>query len=150
MDLSQIQMGSRLLGVVPGAVVEVVAPPTWHQQESVTIIYREEQGGLGSKMFYANQADELELASQELSWSFVADSDEMKLASEAMRIHLAHLFDPYLAVYTSSIQPLPHQISAVYEKMLPRLPLRYVLADDPGAGKTVMTGLLLSGGTALF
>lgn len=59
------------------------------------------------------------------------------------RIHLAHLFDPYLAVHTSAIEPLPHQISAVYEEMLPRLPLRYVLADDPGAGKTIMTGLLL-------
>lgn len=63
--------------------------------------------------------------------------------SEAYRIGLAHLFDPYLAIRTSSIEPLPHQISAVYKEMLPRLPLRYVLADDPGAGKTIMTGLLI-------
>ena len=90
-----------------------------------------------------DQAGETDLDEKELPWTFAADSDGMRLASEAMRIHLAHIFDPYLAVYTSSIQPLPHQISAVYEKMLPRLPLRYVLADDPGAGKTVMTGLLL-------
>ena len=41
------------------------------------------------------------------------------------------------------IEPLPHQISAVYKEMLPRLPLRYILADDPGAGKTIMTGLFL-------
>ena len=51
---------------------------------------------------------------------------------------LAHLFDPYLAIRTSAIEPLPHQIKAVYQEMLPRMPLRYVLADDPGAGKTVM------------
>ena len=58
-------------------------------------------------------------------------------------MRLAHLFDPYLAVHTSPVEPLPHQISAVYEAMLPKQPLRYVLADDPGAGKTIMTGLLL-------
>ena len=67
----------------------------------------------------------------------------MRLVSEAYRISLAHLFDPYLAVHTSSVEPLPHQISAVYQEMLPKLPLRYVLADDPGAGKTIMTGLFI-------
>ncbi len=56
----------------------------------------------------------------------------------------AHLFDPMMAVQTSSVEPLPHQISAVYESMLPRQPLRYVLADDPGSGKTIMAGLLIS------
>ena len=78
-----------------------------------------------------------------LPWSFDANGDQLKLASEAYRISLAHLFDPYLAVHTSSVEPLPHQISAVYKEMLPRLPLRYVLADDPGAGKTIMTGLFI-------
>ena len=63
--------------------------------------------------------------------------------SEALRIHLAHLFDPALAVHTSLVEPLPHQITAVYEAMLPRQPLRFLLADDPGAGKTIMTGLLM-------
>lgn len=76
-------------------------------------------------------------------WTFDGDAGEMRLASEAYRIQLAHLFDPYLAVHTSSIEPLPHQISAVYGRMLPMHPLRFLLADDPGAGKTIMTGLLL-------
>src|SRR5207244_11718633 len=65
------------------------------------------------------------------------------LVSEARRIHLAHLFDPVLAVHTSIVEPLPHQITAVYESMLPRQPLRFLLADDPGAGKTIMAGLLI-------
>jgi SNF2 family DNA or RNA helicase len=65
------------------------------------------------------------------------------LVSEAQRIRLAYLFDPVLAVHTSVVDPLPHQITAVYESMLPRQPLRYVLADDPGAGKTIMAGLLI-------
>jgi superfamily II DNA or RNA helicase len=48
-----------------------------------------------------------------------------------------------LAVHTSVLEPLPHQITAVYEAMLPRQPLRFLLADDPGAGKTIMAGLLI-------
>jgi superfamily II DNA or RNA helicase len=62
---------------------------------------------------------------------------------EAHRIRLAHLFDPVLAVHTSVVEPLPHQITAVYESMLPRQPLRFLLAGDPGAGKTIMAGLLI-------
>ena len=70
-----------------------------------------------------------------------ADGSLFRLVSEAKRISLAHLFDPFLAVQTSNLDPLPHQIEAVYEKMLPRQPLRFLLADDPGAGKTIMAGL---------
>jgi SNF2 family DNA or RNA helicase len=58
-------------------------------------------------------------------------------------IRLAHLFDPYLAITASQIEALPHQITAVYGEMLPRQPLRFLLADDPGAGKTIMAGLLI-------
>ena len=66
-----------------------------------------------------------------------------RLVSEAQRIRLAHLFDPVIAVHTSLVEPLPHQITEVYESMLPRQPLRFLLADDPGAGKTIMAGLLI-------
>ena len=59
------------------------------------------------------------------------------------RKRLAHLFDPVLAVHTLLVEPLPHQITAVYEAMLPRQPLRFLLADDPGAGKTIMAGLFI-------
>ena len=71
------------------------------------------------------------------------DGELFRRVSEVLRIHLAHLFDPTLAVHTSLVEPLPHQITAVYEAMLPRQPLRFLLADDPGAGKTIMTGLLM-------
>ena len=76
-------------------------------------------------------------------WSFDGDGHLFRLVSEANRIQLAHLFDPVLAVHTSLVDPLPHQITAVYEAMLPRQPLRFLLADDPGAGKTIMAGLLM-------
>ena len=78
-------------------------------------------------------------------WSFDGDGALFRLVSEAQRIRLAHLFDPVLAVHTSVVEPLPHQITAVYEAMLPRQPLRFLLADDPGAGKTIMAGLLDQG-----
>jgi hypothetical protein len=76
-------------------------------------------------------------------WSFDADGNLFRLVSEARRIELAWLFDPYVAITSSTIEPLPHQISAVYEEMLPRQPMRFLLADDPGAGKTIMAGLLI-------
>ena len=76
-------------------------------------------------------------------YSFSADGEKLRLAVEACRISFAHLFDPYSGIHSSLIDPLPHQITAVYEEMLPRLPLRFLLADDPGAGKTIMTGLLV-------
>ena len=74
---------------------------------------------------------------------FTADGRLFRLAAEAERIRLAPLFDPCVAVHASRIEPLPHQITAVYGEMLPRQPLRFLLADDPGAGKTIMAGLLI-------
>ena len=76
-------------------------------------------------------------------WSFDGDGALFRLVSEAHRIRLAHLFDTVLAIHTSIVDPPPHQIMAVYEAMLPRQPLRFLLADDPGAGKTIMAGLLI-------
>jgi superfamily II DNA or RNA helicase len=76
-------------------------------------------------------------------WSFDGDAALFRVVAEAHRIRLAHLFDPVLAVHTSLVDPLPHQITAVYEAMLPRQPLRFLLADDPGAGKTIMAGLFI-------
>src|SRR5947209_11188077 len=63
------------------------------------------------------------------------------LLVEAARIRLAYRFDPFFAVSMSGIQALPHQLQAVYERMLPQARLRFLLADDPGAGKTIMAGL---------
>ena len=77
------------------------------------------------------------------SFAFDGDGRLFRLASEALRIRLAHLFDPHIGVNASRIEPLPHQLTAVYDAMLKRQPLRFLLADDPGAGKTIMAGLLI-------
>ncbi len=83
------------------------------------------------------------VATVERPFSFDGDGEAFQLTCEAKRIDLAFLFDPMMAVHTSNVDALPHQITAVYESMLPRQPLRFVLADDPGAGKTIMAGLYI-------
>ena len=88
-------------------------------------------------------ADEInDLQPRESGATLRGDGARFKLAAEAWRIKLAHLHDPLLAVGVSKIDPLPHQLEAVYDAMLPQPALRFMLADDPGAGKTIMAGLL--------
>jgi superfamily II DNA or RNA helicase len=74
---------------------------------------------------------------------FDGDANQFRLAAEALRLKYAALYDPMVAVNSSDLEPLPHQIRAVYSELLPQTPLRYLLADDPGAGKTIMAGLYL-------
>jgi SNF2 family DNA or RNA helicase len=72
-----------------------------------------------------------------------ADAEKLRLLIESARIRLAYAHDRQFAVSLSGIRTLPHQIEAVYEKMLPQPRLRFLLANDPGAGKTIMAGLLI-------
>ena len=140
--LEDLTIGSVVNGLLPNEPITVVSTK-WYGSACLDVIYKTNTGITGSQVLYRDDEPSLSVLQMSLPWSFDIPGDKMRLVSEAYRIDLAHLFDPYLAVHTSSIEPLPHQISAVYEEMLPRLPLRYVLADDPGAGKTIMTGLLL-------
>ena len=71
------------------------------------------------------------------------DAEHLRLLVESARIRLAYAYDRQFAVSLSGIRTLPHQIEAVYLKMLPQPRLRFLLADDPGAGKTIMAGLLI-------
>ena len=73
----------------------------------------------------------------------LANADQLRLLVESARIRLAYTHDRHFAVSMSGIRTLPHQIEAVYLKMLPQPRLRFLLADDPGAGKTIMAGLLI-------
>ncbi|MDR0644765.1 MAG: DUF3883 domain-containing protein [Treponema sp.] len=131
----------RLLGLVSGESVEIVSSKP--AGKAVEIIFRKNDGSLSSQILYEKDLSGIQVEDNTLRWQFTGDADASKLAIEAYRIKLAHLFDPHLAVYTSMIEALPHQITAVYKEMLPRQPLRFLLADDPGAGKTIMTGLLI-------
>jgi SNF2 family DNA or RNA helicase len=143
MRLEDLTKGATVNGVLPNQLVTVVEAK-WYGSAVVELIYKEANGNIDSELIYRDREPELEIVTSSLPWSFNGDGRLLRLVSEAQRIQLAHLFDPMLAVHTSLVEPLPHQITAVYGDMLPRQPLRFLLADDPGAGKTIMTGLLIS------
>jgi superfamily II DNA or RNA helicase len=140
--LEEIQANATLTGLEPGQVVRIVTTERVGDN-ALTVYYKTADGKLRERMLFRTDEVNLLLAEAGRPWAFDAPGEEFKLAVEAYRIDLAHLFDPMMAVHTSNVEPLPHQITAVYESMLPRQPLRYVLADDPGAGKTIMAGLYI-------
>ena len=142
MRLEDLQPDAAVRGILPHGLVTVVSV-AWHGSDALTLVYRATNGRIADEILYRHDEPRLEIVESGRPWSFDGDGALFRLVSEAHRIHLAHLFDPVLAVHTSLVEPLPHQITAVYEAMLPRQPLRFLLADDPGAGKTIMAGLLI-------
>ena len=140
--LEDVVAGVSLDGPDPGGPVEVVAV-TWHGTQAITVALKNADGINEQMLFRSDEGTFRVLESTAQKWSFDGDGDLFRLAAEARRIHLAHLFDPYVALSSSAVDALPHQIEAVYGEMIPRQPLRFLLADDPGAGKTVMAGLYI-------
>ena len=142
MKLEDLQPNAAVRGILPDCLVTVVSVQ-WFGSEALELTYKTPAGKVANELLYRHDEPRLEVVEQGRPWSFDGDGALFRLVSEAQRIRLAHLFDPVLAVHTSVVEPLPHQITAVYEAMLPRQPLRFLLADDPGAGKTIMAGLLI-------
>lgn len=141
MRLEDIAVTARLAGVIPGRPVTILAALK-HGADAVEVTYRDDHGDLGQAVLYRTDESRIELH-LDSGRPFDANPRNFRLAAEAQRILLAGLHDPMLAVATSDVQPLPHQIRAVYGELLPRTPLRFLLADDPGAGKTIMAGLYI-------
>jgi SNF2 family DNA or RNA helicase len=140
--LEDLTRGAQVKGLRPDGPVTIV-DAKWHGTACVELTYKDIAGRPHTELVFRDRESSLEVATSGQAWSFDADGGLLRLVSEAYRIHLAHLFDPLLAVHTSVLDPLPHQITAVYGEMLPRQPLRFLLADDPGAGKTIMAGLFI-------
>ncbi|MDV6298138.1 helicase-related protein [Dietzia maris] len=136
-----LQRGVVVEGLASGPVTIVTCDE--QGPGCVQVFYQDQDAQAGVVILFESDLDQLRLAPDKARWTFDADATEFKLAAEAMRIQRAGLFDPMLAVSSSNVDPLPHQIRAVYEEMLPRTELRFLLADDPGAGKTIMAGLYL-------
>jgi superfamily II DNA or RNA helicase len=140
--LEELKPNAAIRGILPDCLVTVVGVQ-WFGSEALELTYKDPAGKVANTLLYRHDEPRLEVVQQGRPWSFDGDGARFRLVSEAHRIRLAHLFDPVLAVHTSLLDPLPHQITAVYDAMLPRQPLRFLLADDPGAGKTIMAGLLI-------
>lgn len=140
--LEDLTRGAIVKGILPNQSVTVI-DAQWHGSDVVELTFKDNNGTPYTELLYRDRETTLEIATEGRPWSFDGDGALLRLVSEAYRIRLAHLFDPLLAVHTSLVDPLPHQITGVYGEMLSRQPLRYLLADDPGAGKTIMAGLLI-------
>jgi len=74
---------------------------------------------------------------------FASNAEVVRAIAEGERLSFGHLANPAFATEVSRIDPLPHQRIAVYEHMLKQKRLRFLLADDAGAGKTIMAGLYI-------
>ena len=142
---------ARLEDLKPGAMIEglmtsgsaKVVNVEWFGDQAIKVVYEDPNGGVQDRIVYRDEEHTLSLANLGPAFSYDASAELLRLVIEAHRIKLAYHFDPYLAIHASLVQPLPHQITAVYDEMLPRQPLRFLLADDPGSGKTIMAGLLI-------
>ena len=141
-QLENLTRGATVRGLLPNQNVTVI-DTQWHGSDVVEITYKDANGQPHTELLLRDNETTLEIVTEGRPWSFDGDGGSFRLVSEAHRIRLAHLFDPLLAVHTSLVEPLPHQITAVYSEMLTRQPLRFLLADDPGAGKTIMAGLFI-------
>ena len=140
MNTEGFKSGIRISGLVAGQTVKIIAVE--QTGEMFNVVYQDDSGRIEARLISFDDVSNLNV-DDEIRWSFDGDGKGFRLASEARRIELAHLFDPFAAVQTATIQPLPHQIDAVYGRLLPMQPLRFLLADDPGAGKTIMSGLYI-------
>ena len=140
--LEDLVGGACVEGIIPNEPITVVSTQ-WFGDSVLEVTYKGAAGDVGNTLLYRDDEPRLKISERTRPWSFDAPGDEFRLVSEANRIRLAALFDPLLAVHISLVDPLPHQILAVYDRMLPRQPLRFLLADDPGAGKTIMAGLFI-------
>jgi superfamily II DNA or RNA helicase len=140
--LEELKRGATVKGILPDSLVTVINVK-WYGSAAVELTYKDAGGKPNVVLLYRDREPSIEIAETGRPWSFDGDGKMFRLVSEAQRINLAHLFDPLLAIHTSMVDPLPHQITAVYGDMLSRQPLRFLLADDPGAGKTIMAGLLI-------
>ncbi|TVU52847.1 MAG: DUF3883 domain-containing protein [Arthrospira sp. PLM2.Bin9] len=140
--LEDITRGTIIKGILPRENVTVI-DANWCSSDVIELTYKDSRGKPNNQLLFRSDQETLEIVTDGQPWSFNGDGAIFRLVSEAHRIRLAHLFDPRLAVHTSLVEPLPHQIDAVYNQMLNRQPLRFLLADDPGAGKTIMAGLFI-------
>ena len=140
MQLEPGQIIKNLIPAEPVTIIKVV--PLGPASLSITFT-GVNSNRTSSKVIQQIDLEHLELLTTEGSFNFQGDPVKFALFAEAERISSAYQFDPLFAVNCSIVDPLPHQVEAVYKFLLPLPKIRFLLADDTGAGKTIMTGLLL-------
>jgi len=127
--LEDITRDAAIKGVLPDGLVTVV-DVKWIGSVAIELTYKDSAGRLGNELIYRDREPTLEVVAVGKPWSFDGDGSLFRLISEAHRIRLAYLFDPLLAVHTSLVEPLPHQITGVCGEMIPRQPLRFLCQSE--------------------
>ena len=135
-----IQPGSTITGPALSEPVEVHAVTPMGSSVRIMGVGRR-SGSAYNTILSADQVAALEVLTDRVP--FDGDARRFRLGIEAHRLGLAHEYDPFFALSIARVDPLPHQLEAVYEYFLKLPRIRFLLADDPGAGKTVMAGLLI-------
>ena len=139
MHLEDLQPRCVVRGVHPDGLVTVVSVQ-WFGSEALELTYKRSDGTVGNQLLYREDEPGLELVAQGRPWAFDGDGALFRLVSEAQRIRLAHLFDPLLAVHTSVVDPLPHQITGVYDAMLPASAVALPACRRPRRGPWPLAG----------
>jgi len=139
MQPSDLQPGVIVCGSVLPEAVEVLAAIA--QGSHTRLIGKGIDSGQVYEPTLTNQ-DLLSLSALPRQ-TFDGDAQRFRLGVEARRLGLAYEYDPYFSLSIARVDPLPHQLEAVYDYFLKLPRIRFLLADDPGAGKTIMAGLLL-------
>ena len=103
-QLEDLQTGTRVTGLCPAGVATVVNTK-WIGDQCAEVVYETASGGLEKRLVYRDDEASIELVTAGRPWSFDGDGDTLRLVSEAYRINLAWLFDPYVAITTSLIMP---------------------------------------------
>ena len=142
LEFDDLVPGARVIGLSQEGACKIVNAE-FFGSEAAKLVYEEPSKSICERLIYKIELQSLSIVDNSDYGFFEADGSLLRLVTEAYRLECAYQFDPYLAINSSLVQALPHQIMAVYGEMLPKQPLRYLLADDPGAGKTIMAGLLV-------
>jgi superfamily II DNA or RNA helicase len=140
--LAALAVGRRLTlaGYFASPVTVEHADP--EGSDTIFLRIRTQAGGLDEVPVPAGVLEQALTTSTTAAGTYI-DGEDLFMLVESSRIRLAYAHDPYFAVSLSGIEALPHQLEAVYEQMVPQSQLRFLLAHDPGAGKTIMAGLLI-------
>jgi superfamily II DNA or RNA helicase len=140
--MDRIQPGSIIKNLIPQEPVVITKIQLLGNMVSIAYTGKTSNRA-NTKVISHSVYDRLEVLTEEGSYNFKGDPNKFTIYAEAERINSAYQFDPLFAVNCSIVDPLPHQVEAVYRYLLPLPKIRFLLADDTGAGKTIMTGLLI-------
>lgn len=141
-DIVMVEVGQIVNGLIPNDAAKVTKIRPLGNKWSVSFI-GVNSNKVSSKVLTDEQIAQLSAVTTEGAFNFKGDPERFVMYAEAERIKSAYQFDPLFAINCSVVDPLPHQVEAVYKYLLPQPKIRFLLADDTGAGKTIMTGLLL-------